>query len=104
MAVILEALTIGVGADADTIWERWIDDDADGVNFYPEGAEVTNDSRLEPPFRNTLTVGATVQLMSRTRTRRRSGPSTSMPRGSPSSTGVLNVDCGGRRPAELPGH
>ncbi|WIV65760.1 CARDB domain-containing protein [Natrialbaceae archaeon AArc-T1-2] len=55
-----DVFTITVGEDADDLEEIWIDHDVDGVAFYADGSEVTNDSRLEPAPGDTVTVGVAV--------------------------------------------
>ena len=55
-----DVFSITVGEDADDLEEIWIDHDVEGVAFYDDGGEVTNDSRLEPEPGDTVTVGVVV--------------------------------------------
>ncbi|MCU4751894.1 hypothetical protein OB919_07845 [Halobacteria archaeon AArc-curdl1] len=57
---ILEVFTITVGEDVDGIESVWIEHPIDGVEFYAEDSEISNDSRLEPAAGEEITVGVLV--------------------------------------------
>ncbi|MFP8889646.1 CARDB domain-containing protein [Natrialbaceae archaeon A-CW2] len=57
---ILEVFTITIGDDVDGIDSVWIEHPIDGVEFYADGSEISNDSRLEPAAGEEITVGVLV--------------------------------------------
>jgi hypothetical protein len=60
VTTIVEVFTVEVGADADDVEAMWIEHDVEGVTFYANGSEVTNDSRLDLSAGDTETVGVVV--------------------------------------------
>lgn len=60
---IVDVFTISVGGGADDLEAVWIEHDVDGVTFYADGnpgAQITNESRLQPAPGDVVRVGLTV--------------------------------------------